>query len=159
MKQLELSPAIESTLSVLVKQSGYVGIGVSTGAAAIPAEVLAKFNFDENGNSTNTLAGTFDFSTVTGERRIEWTDAQTNKPQHSYVLEGVTVTSGQSTFQASIPYEGFLQMKQAGDANATFTVKRSTNASKTRTYYSVRLAGLKAETTTATTKPQVTLNV
>lgn len=148
MKNFELSSSIESTLSVLVKQSGYVGIGVSTGAAAIPSEVLTKFNFDETGNSTDTLTGSFDFSTVTGERRIEWTDTQTNKPQHSYVLEGVTVTSGQTSFPASIPYEGFLQMKNGGNAEAAFTIKRSKNKAETRTYYSVRLAALKAEPVT-----------
>lgn len=135
-----LPSSIEQEMQVLTKQAGYVGIGIDTSGAGIPEPVLSKFKFDEKGNSTQRLTGAFDFSAVTGARRIQW--ERDGKQEHSYVLEGVKVTSEQVEFSTSVPYAGYLQMKEAGDDKAEFTLKQTPNKANTRMYYSVRLVGL-----------------
>ena len=146
MKQLEISPAIKQTLDILTKQAGYVGIGMGS-ATGLPSTILAKFTFNDKGLSTDKMTGSFDFSTVTNERKIEWENANGQK-QFSYILEGVTITTGEGQFQSSIPYEGYLQMQAAADNNAEFTLKQSSNKAGTTFYHAVRLIGIKSEVDT-----------
>lgn len=148
-----LPSSIEQEMQVLTKQAGYVGIGIDTSGAGIPEPVLSKFKFDEKGNSTQRLTGSFDFSAVTGSRRIQW--EREGKQEHSYVLEGVKVTSEQQEFSTSIPYAGYLQMKEAGDDKAEFTLKQTPNKANTRMYYSVRLVGLAVNEAANTKKAAV----
>jgi hypothetical protein len=139
-----ISPEIENILKVLSMQAGYVSIGIDTGgAAAIPATIIDKFKFDDNGATSDRLDGVFNFATVSNQRRIAWKNKD-GKDEFSFVLENVEVTSGKETFFGSVPYAAYLQMVAAGNNAATFSLKRSANESKTRTYYSIRLTGLKA---------------
>lgn len=138
-----ISPEIETLLRYLTAQPGYVGIGIDSGGpAAIPEKVLAKFTFNNEGATTDRLDGVFDFKTVTGQRRISWKNAE-GKDEFSIVLEGVTIVTGEGEFVGSVPYAAYQQMVTAGNNNASFGLKRSMNKSETRTYYSVRITGLK----------------
>lgn len=153
-----LNADIKNALKVLAEQPGYVGIGAdASGGPTIPESILKDIKFDDQGNSSQTQSGVFDFSTVTGKRRIEW-KTEEGKDQHSYVLEGVTVTTGQGSFTTSVPFAAFQQMEAASNPNADFTFRQTPNKKNTRMYYSIRVSGLKA-TSSATAKgpsiPQV----
>jgi len=143
-----IDPTLENTLKVLQTLPGYVSIGVSGsgGAAQVPAEIVNKFNFNDKGASEDQMDATFDFTTVTGQRRINWKSEQDGKEveQHSYVLENCSVTAGGKTFLSSVPFGAYQEMVAAGNNTATFSLKKSSNKAGTRTYYSLRIINLKA---------------